>query len=398
MKKESDPRIRELHREIFASLAGGGGEGLTHAARLCGELPDPSPSTYALVQHALMECAFRLERARDLVSASPLYERLAAAPWADAAHRTNAQYRLAIVRLASGDAAGSLEACQAALAPDADAQFRAPARFFLLHLLKEERRWEEAVAELGLVLDDPPAGVSRFDLHLLLTTCLARSEQLDKATAHVELPEPGGSVSEATARLWMEAAFALEEGGALPAAAAWYDRLLAQTGLPEDVLSNASFRYGLVCELRMDWETGRRLYEAAVAESEHVPVIRWAARQRLARLLAMLEEYKTAAGHFEVLCARTDAPDAERAALRLEYAKCLWNMRQAHAAQTELLACRELYPGSELEVKADLLLAEIFMQQGDRTAAAECCRRIAGHPSAEPLTKAAALAYAVHVK
>ena len=107
-----------------------------------------------------------------------------------------------------------------------------------------------------------------------------------------------------------------------------------------------------------------------------------------------MEEYALAEAHFAALSAMEDRPRGERARFHLQRAKCLWNSRAGGEALAELAKCRELCPGSEAEVKAELLRAEIYVHQGDRRAAAECCRRVAEHPSAEPLTKAAALAYA----
>ena len=398
MNEGFDTGIREWHRAVFTALADGGLDGLANAAGLCAESPEPSSQTSGLVEHALMECAFRLETARDLTRAAPLYQRLAEAPWADACHRTNAWYRLAIVRMEMGDIAESVDACQAAVAPGADSRFLAQARLLLVHLLKRQTRWEESLAELGRVLSDPTAQVPHLELLLQVTTCRARLGRTDAAQVPLELPPPGSSVSETTARLWMEAAFAVEESGDWRTAGAMYDRLLAQNGLPCDVLVNASYRCGLVAELRMDWEAGRRLYEAAITAPQCLPTVHKAAHQRLAELLLLLEEYELAASHFETLCANPELSDTERAALLLQRARCLWSLRDADRARSDLSACRALCPGSELEVRADLLLAEIFVQQGDQNAAAECCRRIAAHPGAEPLTKAAALAYAAQAQ
>ncbi|MGA3099118.1 MAG: hypothetical protein ABSF25_21890 [Bryobacteraceae bacterium] len=395
MNQESGQRIRELYGAICALLAQESGAGLAEAARLCQELPDPPDAAgAALAQHALMECGFRLETAQNLPLAAGFYERLAGAPWGDAAHRSNAQYRLAIVRLASGDAEGSLKACEAAVAPGSDLHIRAVARFFLVHLLKRENRWEEAAAEAGLVLADAPAGISRLDVLLQRTICLARAGRVDTATAGLELPAPGNPLPPMSARLWMEAAFGLEESGDLAAAGTLYDGLLAQAGLPDEVRVNASFRNGLVCEQRMDWEASRRLYEAATGAPPCFPGAQREARKRLANLLLGMEEYSLAEAHFAVLSATEELPRGERAGFHLQRAQCLWNNRAGAQALAELARCGELSPGSETEVKAEVLRAEIYVQQGDRRAAAECCRRVAQHPSAEPLTKAAALAYA----
>jgi tetratricopeptide (TPR) repeat protein len=395
MNQESDQKIRELHGAIFTLLAQESEAGLAEAARQCRELPEPPDvAGAALAQHALMECGFRLETAQDPALASVFYERLAGAPWADAAHRSNALYRLAIVRLAAGDAEGSREVCQAAVAPGADPHIRAVARFFLVHLLKRENRWEQAAAEADLVLADPPAGVSRLDILLQRTTCLARAGRVDGATAGLELPAPGSPLPPVSARLWMEAAFGLEESGDLEAAGTLYDGLLAQAGLPDEVRVNASFRNGLVRELRMDWEGSRRLYEAAIGAPPCFPEAQREARKRLANLLLGMEEYSLAEAHFAALGAMAELPRLERAGFHLQRARCLWNNRAGAQALEELAQCSELGPGSDAEVKAEVLRAEIYVQQGNRRAAAECCRRVAEHPNAEPLTKAAALAYA----
>ena len=394
MNQENDQRMRELHGAIGALLAQGNEAGLAEAARLCQELPEPSDAAgAALAQQALMECGFRLETAQDPALASVLYERLAGAPWADAAHRSNAWYHLAIVRLANGDAEGSLAACQAAVAPGSDPHIQAVGRFYLVHLLKRAKRWEEGAAEAELVLADAPAGISRLDILFERTTCLARAGRVD-AAAGLELPAPGNLLSPMSARLWMEAAFGLEESGDLAAAEALYDGLLGQEGLPDEVRVNANFRNGLVREQGMDWEASRRLYEAAVDAPPCFPEAQREARKRLAILLLNMEEYSLAEAHFAALSAMAEAPRAERAGFHLQRAKCLWNNSAAEEALAELAKCRELCPGAEVEVKAELLRAEIYVQQGDRRAAAECCRRVAQHPSAEPLTKAAALAYA----
>ena len=395
MNQESDRRIRELHEAICALLAQESEAGLAKAAGLCRELPEPpNAASAALAQRALMECGFRLETAQDPAWASVFYERLAGAPWADAAHRSNAQYRLAIVRLATGDAAGSLRACQAAVAPGSDPHIRAVARFFLVHLLKLENRWEEAAAEADLVLADVPAGISRLDVLLQRTTCLARAGRVDAATAGLELPAPGSPLPPMSARLWMEAGFGLEESGGLAAAEALYDGLLAQSGLPDEVRVNANFRNGLVRELRMDWESSRRLYEAAIEAPPCFLEAQREARKRLANLLLAMEEYSLAEAHFAALSVIAELPRGERAGFHLQHARCLWNSREGDRALAELAKCSELSPGSETEVKAEMLRAEIYVQQGDRRAAAECCRRVAEHPGAEPLTRAAALAYA----
>jgi tetratricopeptide (TPR) repeat protein len=394
MSQEEDQRIYELHGAIFACLADGyNEESLATAGKLCCELPEPSPLTCNLVQHALMECGFRLETAQDLALASRFYERLAGAPWADPAHRSNAQYRLAIVRLELGDIEGSRKVCQAAAAPGSDPHIRGMARVFLVYLLKRENRWKEAAAEADVVLADVPAGISRLDILLQRTTCLARAGSLDAATSGLELPAPGSSIPPMTARLWMEAAFGLEESGDLAVAGALYDGLLAQEGLPDEVRVNASFRNGLVRELRMDWEVSRRLYEAAIGGPPCFLGAQREARKRLAELLLTMEEHSLAAAHFAALSAMEELPRAERAGFHLQRAKCLWNKGAGDEALSELTACSELCPGSEAEVKAEVLRAEIYLQKGDRRAAAECCRRVAEHPSAEPLTRTAALAY-----
>jgi len=394
MTQTTDQRVRELHGAIFACLADGAEPGLAEAARLCGQFPEPSPLTRDLAQHALMETGFRLETEGNLALARPLYERLAEAAWADAAHRTNAQYRLALVRLELGDTAGSLEACQAAVAPDGDPHLRQVARLFLAHVLKCEHRWEEAAREFALVVAEVPPEASRFDVLLQLTTCLVRSGRVYSSITPLELPPPGSPISEMTARLWMEAGFAVEESGDLGNAAALYERLLEQSRLPGEVLANAIFRCGLICELRADWEAARRLYEAAIRVPQGLPTAQQEARKHLASLLLLLEEHGAAAQHLAVLCSSQGLSNAERAGLHLQQARCLFSAGAVDAALSQLEVCRSLCAGSETEVSAELLLAEIFQRQGDSRAAAECCRRIAEHPCAEPLTKAAALAYA----
>jgi tetratricopeptide (TPR) repeat protein len=394
MSQEIDKGIRELCSAISGLAAQESDTALAEAARMCRELPEPSAETGPLAQHALIDCGFRLETAENPAAAAELYERVARAPWADLAHRSNALYRLAIVRLAMGDPDGSRRACEAAAAADSDPHIRSVARVFLVHLLKRESRWREAAEVADMVLAAVPPGVSRLDVLLERTTCLARSGRPDAATAGLELPAPGSVIAPMTARLWMEAAFGVEEGGDLTAAAALYDRLLAQEGLPGEVRVNANFRNGLVRELSMDWEASRRLYETAIDAPPCFPAAQREARKRLAELLLTLEECTEAAAHFAALSAMEELPRVERAGFRVQRARCLWNGGAAEQALAELAACRELAPGSEAEVKAEILRAEIYLHQGNRAAAAECCRRVAEHPCAEPMMKAAALAYA----
>jgi tetratricopeptide (TPR) repeat protein len=394
MNQDSDQRIRDSCAAISGLMAQENGDALAEAARLCRELPEPSAEASPLVQHALIECGFRLETEERPAEAAVLYERVANAPWADQAHRSNGLYRLAIVRHGMGDLDGSRKACQAAAAPASDPHIRGLANVFLVHLLKRESRWKEAAEMAELVLADVPDGISRLDILLERATCLARAGCVDAATAGLELPAPGSTVPPMTARLWMEAAFGLEESGDLTAAGALYDRLLSQTGLPDEVRVNASFRNGLVRELSMDWSASRKLYEAAVGPPFCFPAAQHEARKRLAELLLTLDESNLAAAHFAALYAIEELPRAERAGFHLQRARCLWNSGAAEEALAELDACRELAPGSEAEVKAEILRAEVYLHQGNRLAAAECCRRVAGHPSAEPMMKAAALAYA----
>ena len=386
--------MRELHGAIGALLAQGNEAGLAEAARLCQELPEPSDAAgAALAQQALIGMwiqagdragsglGLRIVREvgrRTLGRCGPSLQRLVSP-----GHRAAREWR-------RGRQPGSLSGGGG---PGSDPHIQAVGRFYLVHLLKRAKRWEEGAAEAELVLADAPAGISRLDILFERTTCLARAGRVD-AAAGLELPSPGNLLSPMSARLWMEAAFGLEESGDLAAAGALYDGLLGQEGLPDEVRVNANFRNGLVREQGMDWEASRRLYEAAVDAPPCFPEAQREARKRLAILLLNMEEYSLAEAHFAALSAMAEAPRAERAGFHLQRAKCLWNNSAAEEALAELAKCRELYPGAEVKVKAELLRAEIYVQQGDRRAAAECCRRVAQHPSAEPLTKAAALAYA----
>jgi len=83
--------------------------------------------------------------------------------------------------------------------------------------------------------------------------------------------------------------------------------------LPDEVRVNASFRNGLVRELRMDWEVSRRLYEAAIGGPPCFLGAQREARKRLAELLLTMEEHSLAAAHFAALSAMEELPRAERA-------------------------------------------------------------------------------------
>ncbi len=74
----------------------------------------------------------------------------------------------------------------------------------------------------------------------------------------------------------------------------------------------------------------------------------------------------------------------EHASLHLQLARCLWEDGQADRALLELNTVGELCTGSELEVQAEMLRAEIHMQRGNELEAPSVAGEWRNTPALSP--------------
>ena len=339
-------------------------------------VPKACDELHALEQAGWMEAAAAVDKSGDLEKARCLYQGLLAANGLPACLRSDAETRLLLLPR-QGD--GLLGAVYAALS--AEDYSRA------LELLDHS-----GAAEL---VSNQPLDATALPLWFARVRASAMLHRIDgfQEDLTASLPLPGSGVSNDIACMWTEAAFALERGGYAQAARLFYERLLPEEGVPGPVRTNLHYRLGIVLDSLMEWRQAMEQYQLAIASPYPFPAAQTDALMKLAEMFYAMENYEQAlAGFAELRSLAELAPDS-RARAQLRFATCLLRLGRATEAETELQVCR--LPGkgaqTEFEVKADLLLVEVYERRKDWRSARECMLRVVNNPASEPITKAAAL-------
>lgn len=360
------------------------------AAAACNELwPVPRESAAATAR-AVIDTGIRLECWNRREDAENLYRLIIAEPLIPAADRASAHLRLASI-LATGP--HSDEAVQhARLAMNEAAGNTAlfeSAAMLALQILSSEEKWAEALpaAEAALSVATAPQSIQWVQLHVLL--CSLHTGHPAEACAAALLSqriEPG---FEGT---WMHIGWIAEQHGYFAISRSFYERIAACESAPLRMRTNAHYRLGLVLDRLLSFDLAEYHLRQAVEAPACFPEAQTEARLRLANLRYLMDDFEAALPHYDQLRTNPEASAQTGAEARLKYGICLLRLNRYNEATRALQSFRGETDSGEQQVKVDLLLAEIAEAQRDWQAARHCYSRIAAHPSAEPLTRAAALA------
>jgi len=385
-----------LLAEIAARLKLGTAEAIREAGRLSLGLPEGTGDTQKYVDEVRYATAFGLELQGDAESAAELYRRILECESSEPARRADAGFRLAIVREAQKQYDESLRLYRHVLAQDASS----PTVVRLSHqqlagLLLLERCFADALPHIEALLADAEyRGPLRLFFWFRYLLCLLKTGgfALSPEALAQGLPAPGGQVEELTVGIWTEVAQEAELTGFPGLAKDLYLRLLEMNGVPGVVRTNCCYRAGLTFESLAQWDESLRYYEKAIHAPDAYPAAQAQARLRLAELLFLSEDFEAAQEHFRVLIASPGLGPRRQLECQLRHAVCLLRAGRADEARRELEACRErATPHAGLDVKADLLLAELFEAGKDFRSACACYERILDNPSSEPQERAGAL-------
>jgi tetratricopeptide (TPR) repeat protein len=367
------------------------------AARLCEQLPQGSPADAALIADLIFNTAFALEQGGRTDAARPLYSRILADDHTPDNYRSNAALRIALDELASGQTGTALPLLRRALDPLPGPSVAAAAALHLFPLLMSIEAWSEAasVAAIARALPyrEEPHMPLLWDLRALRCRAHMGEVAIDDDTCEDIRHLVEAEVVIESASAWMEAAFTLEQLGCLAHGRRLYERVIEAPRLPPGMRTNAQYRLGIVLDRMLAFDEAERHLRAAAESSDPFPAAQSEARMRIATLHFLMDDFEGALPDLIHLRSDPGASARIRAEAQLKYGTCLFRLRRASEARAELLACRdpEMGGGTESEVKADLLLAEIAEGQSDFQEASDCFNRIVLHPSAEPLTRASAL-------
>ncbi len=395
--------VGELYTQISARLQAGSPADVREAYNLCGQFPPCTPEGRSYIDDARMRTGLALEQGGDPDRAEDLYQQLLRDPRSDLRHRCSAYFRSGYISAKAGKLDEAVEAYQQAVRLDALAEVTLLARQELAGILLLENRHAEALPHLETLLSDPAfRDPPRLVFHLWYGICLCKTGLLDRARAvrlGTGLPAPGTRLDTNTTGLWTYLASLLEPEQP-EVSRELYSRFLEMEGIPGDVITNSYFRLGMVCETLTDWEAAARFYRQAMDSHHSYPPAQVLARFRLAEMLYLSEEYESAA---DLLSGLGNAPElsvVQQLKAQLYCGICLLRAGKLEQARLEFESCRNR-PGAApngFEVQADLYLAELFESRGDRDAARECYQRVIRNPSAEPLTRAAALHRVQHLR
>lgn len=340
------------------------------------QAPEPRVELDGLEQVGWMEAAIAIDRAGDLQTARVFYERLLQAGNISEQLRADAVIR---IRLLPNKAQGLLGAARSTL----------------------------AAGEFGEVVNMLDAGHAPplFPGHALATSSLylwftritaaasLKQVRVDEEDLALGLPQPGEPVEDGLAAFWMEAAFALERFGYARAAKHFYEALLRVPNLSGFQLTNLHYRLGIVLDTLLQWDEAMECYKLAVDSPHSFPAAQADARLRLAETYYAMGDYGCAGEHFCIARKIPELSAGARAHAQLRYGMCLLRSKDIPSAIEELARCS--LPGegrgTEVEVKADSLLAEIYENRGDWPRARQYFQRVIDHACADPLTKAGAL-------
>jgi tetratricopeptide (TPR) repeat protein len=385
-----------LLAEIAARLKLGTAEAIREAGRLCLGLPEGAGNTQKQVDEARYSTAFDLERQGDAELAAELYRRTLECESSEPARRADAGFRLAAIRETQKQYDESIRLYRHVLAQDAPS----PTVVRLSHqqlagLLVLERRFADALPHIEALLADPEyQGPLRLFFWFRYLQCLLKTGgfALSPEALAEGLPAPGGQVEELTVGIWTEVAQELELTGFPGVAKDLYVRLLEMDGVPGVVRTNCCYRAGLTFESLAQWDQSLRYYEKAIHAPDAYPAAQAHARLRLAELLLLWEDFDAARDHFRMLMASPELSPRRQLECQLRYAVSLLRSGRTDEARRELEACRERATRhAGLDVKADLLLAELFEAGHDFKSARACYERILNNSSSEPQERAGAL-------
>jgi tetratricopeptide (TPR) repeat protein len=389
-------RPAALLAEIAARLRLGTAEAIREVGRLCLGLPEGTGDAQKKVDEVRYATALGLERQGDAELAAELYRRILECESSESAHRADAGFRLATIHEAQQQYDESLRLYRHVLAQDTPS----PNVVRLSHqqlagLLVLERRFADALPHIEALLADAEyQGPFRLFFWFRHLQCLLKTGGLALSPEALAegLPAPGGQVEELIVGIWTEVAQELELTGFPGLAKVLYVRLLEMNGVPGVVRTNCCYRAGLTFESLAQWDESMRYYEKAVHAPDAYPAAQAHARLRLAELLFLSEDFEAAREHFRMLISSPELSPRHQLECQLRNAVCLLRSGRTGEARRELEACRERATRhAGLDVKTDLLLAELFEAGNDFQSARACYQRILDNPSSEPQERAGAL-------
>jgi len=365
------------------------------AARLCELLPAHDAARIRTVTDCLMTAAALLERLGLSSTAIRLYRRVVSLDLADRAALDNAGMRLGLLLHHAGNQEEALPVLRHALSPGVSPAVLTGGALALLEILASLQCWGEARELVHRILaearpDDAQRVLFWELLDIRYRAHLGEIQEFDEEAIGILPAERPQGPDLASA--WMSAGLYLEVSGYLPQSRVFYEILLEANCLPTGMRTDLHYRLGIVLDRLLAFDEAERHLLAAVNSDDPFPAAQAEARLRLANLRFLMDDFAAVLPDFEEL-RRTASSGYVRAESQFKYAICLLRLGRLQKAHAEFVRCREvgLADGTEFEVKADLMLAEMAEQSQNWSEAAICYERIIHNPISEALTKAAAL-------
>lgn len=391
------PAVDAVLAEIDVLLARGDIASVQAAGRLCNLLPEKGHDT-EVEARARARTAYELEQQGLVEEAAPLYRAVAGDAAAPGAERSHSALRLGLILLSTGHRSEALDLFRKSLELPGVPLVRNVTRTRLFDCLVHESGWEEALSLADAALEEAAEAEDEgreLFWNLQRTRCRAELRLLEDSDPDSceFLPDAGADVDDATATLWMEAGFALEQCGYMLQSRVFYERLLTAPELPQPVKTNLHFRLGLVLDRMLAFSEAEAHLVAAIEAPACFPAAQAEARLRLASLRFLMEEYEAALPDLDMVRSDPSLAPRVRAEAQLRYGTSLYRLERFDEARSELMRCRERGLGGEspIEVKAELLLAELCEAVGEFDQACGCYNHVIAHPHSEPSVKAAAL-------
>ncbi len=382
-----------VFEQICRYLRRGGENNVAEANRLCEQLAQSPAEHLSLAVAALINVGVEMERIGRPNGAQRLYRRVLSMQGVDEPNRRNASVRLGLLLAADNRHEEAIPLLYDAIEDNTDLNMVRPAVETLVYIHSCRSEWEEArdIAALGAEVNAGDPQESLF-WHLRYVQFRAHRNDVeeydDSASSLLTGVRPE---TPRTASAWFDAAMALEVSGYLPQSRIFYQELLNCKPLPPGMRTRAMYRVGMVLDRLMQFREAQAMLHAAVISDDTEPEAQAEARLRLANLRFLMDEFDAVIDDFEDL-RRTGTTGRIRCESQIRYATCLMRLGNAEAAKAELEQSRQsLLQGTEFEVKADLMLAEMAENESNRAEAMAAYERIMHNPLSEPLTKAAAL-------